>query len=63
MEAQYSGSALDYFPTGRAIDPSPGAWRDMIDNESHLISPGCPRTTLALQVQNRGLKHHSFQLL
>ena len=22
----YSGSALDFWPTGRAIDPAPGAW-------------------------------------
>ena len=22
----YSGSSLDCWPTGRAIDPSPGAW-------------------------------------
>ena len=25
-----------------------------------IISLGCPRPSMALQVQNRGLKHHSF---
>ena len=32
----------------------------MIHNEIHLISPGCPRPSIALQMQNRGLKRHSF---
>ena len=32
----------------------------MIHNKIHLISPGCSRPSIALQVQNGGLKHHSF---
>ena len=32
----------------------------MIHNKIHLISPGCPRPGIALQVQNRSLQHHSF---
>ena len=28
----------------------------MIHNRMHLIVPGCPRPSIALQVQNRGLK-------
>ena len=41
----------------RAIDPAP---RDMIHYKIHIISPGCPRPGIVLQVQNRGLKHQSF---
>ena len=33
--------------------------RGMIHNQIHLISQGCPRASIALHVQNRGLKHHS----
>ena len=47
--------ALDCWSTGRAIDPAPG-----IHNKIHLIIPGCPRPSIALQEQNRGLKHQSF---
>ena len=25
-----------------------------------FLSPGCPRSSIALQAQNRGLKHHAF---
>ena len=32
----------------------------VIRNNIHLISPGCPRPSVAFQVQNRGLKYHSF---
>ena len=32
----------------------------MIRNKIHLISPGCPHPSIALQVQNRGLKQNSF---
>ena len=32
----------------------------MIRNKIHLIRPGCLRPSIALTVQNRGLKHHSF---
>ena len=32
----------------------------MIRTKIHLISSGCPQLSLALTVQNRGLKHHSF---
>ena len=28
-----------------------------------FLSPGCPRPSIALQVQNHGLKHHTFILL
>ena len=49
-----SDSALDCWSTGRAIDPAP---RGMIYNIIHLISPGCPRSSIALTVHNRGLKH------
>ena len=51
----YSGSALDYRWRGRAIGPAPGAWFITC----HLISPGCPQPSIALQVLNHGLKHHS----
>ena len=27
------------------------------------IDPGCPRPSIALQVQNHGLKHQSFHLI
>ena len=36
--------------------------RGMIQNTIHLISPGCPRPGIALQVQDLGLKHHSYHL-
>ena len=29
----------------------------------HPVSPGCLRPSLALQVQNRGLKHRSFNFI
>ena len=32
----------------------------MIRNKIHLFSPGCMRPSIALQVLNRDLKHHSF---
>ena len=32
----------------------------MIHNQICLIRPGCLRPSIALTVQNRGLKHHSF---
>ena len=32
----------------------------MIHIKIHLISPGCPRPSIALQVQNRGLKQFHF---
>ena len=32
--------------------------RGKILSKIHLISPGCPRPSIALQMQNRGLKHH-----
>ena len=35
--------------------------RGIIHNKIHLISPGCPLPSIALQVQDRGLKHYSFQ--
>ena len=34
--------------------------RGMIHNKIPLINPGYPRPSIALQVQNRGLKHHSL---
>ena len=34
----------------------------MIHKKIHLISPGCPRPTIALTLQNCGLKHQSFHL-
>ena len=34
--------------------------RSMIHNKIHLINPSCPRPNIALQLQNCGLKHHSF---
>ena len=37
--------------------------RGMIHNKIHFSSPGCPRPSIALQMQNRDLKHHSFHLL
>ena len=33
--------------------------RGMIHNKLSLISPGCPRPCIALQLSNRGLQHHS----
>ena len=33
--------------------------RGMIHNKVHLISSGCPQPGIALQAQNRGLKHHT----
>ena len=35
----------------------------MIHNKIHLISPGCPRPNIALQMQNRSLKHDSFHFI
>ena len=32
----------------------------MIHNKIHLISPGCPRPNISLQVQNRDLEHQPF---
>ena len=37
--------------------------RGMTYNKINLVSPGCPRPSIALQVQIRGLKHHSFIIL
>ena len=37
--------------------------RGMIHNKVHLISQSCPRHIIALHVQNRCLKHHSFHFL
>ena len=34
--------------------------RGMIHIKLHLISPGCPKPSISLQMQNRGLKHHLF---
>ena len=34
--------------------------RGMIHNKIHVICPGCLRPSIALTVQKRGLKHHSF---
>ena len=42
-----SGSVLDYWSTGRAIDPVPGAW--FMTKFISLYSSGCPRTSIALQ--------------
>ena len=33
---------------------------DAYDNEPHRIITACLRPSIALQVQNRGLKHQSF---
>ena len=52
----YSSNALDCWPTGQWIDPAPRAW--FITNSSH--SPRLFSASIALTVQNRGLKHHSF---
>ena len=49
--------------TDQAIDPAPGAW---FITEIHLISLGCPRSSISLHcMQNRGLKHliHSNYIL
>ena len=35
----------------------------MIHNKIHLIRPGCFRPSIALTVQNHGLKHHSFHFI
>ena len=32
----------------------------MVHDKIHLIRPGCLRPSIALTVQNRGLKHQSF---
>ena len=53
----YSGSEPDCWSTGRAIDTAPGA---CFITKIHLISTGCPRPSIALQMQNHGIKHHSF---
>ena len=37
--------------------------RGMIYNQIYLISPGCPRSSIVLQVQNRGLTHNSFHFI
>ena len=37
--------------------------RGMINNNIHLIGPGCLRSQCSLTVQNRGLTHQSFHLL
>ena len=60
-DSWYSVRALDYLPTGRAIDPAPGACIWFITNSSHSIrlSPA----QYSLTVQNRGLKHQSFHFL
>ena len=36
--------------------------RGMIHNKIPLISRGCPRSSVALQLQDCGLKHHSFHV-
>ena len=33
-----------------------------VDIQIHPISPGCPRPSVAIQMQIGGLKHHSFNL-
>ena len=35
----------------------------MFQSKNHLISPGCPRSSIALAVQNRDLKHQSFHFV
>ena len=32
----------------------------MVPTEIHLINPGCSQVSITLQMQNHGLKHHSF---
>ena len=56
LESKHSGSVLDGWSTGRTISPAKGAFH----NKIQLISAGCPRSSIALQVQNHDLKHHSF---
>ena len=51
-----SGSELDYWPTGRVIDPAPGAW---FITKFILFAKVVPAQH-SLTVQNRGLKHQSF---
>ena len=53
--------ALDCWPTGRASDWSSA--RGMIHNKIHLVCLGCLQPSIALTVQNRGLKQHSFTQL
>ena len=52
----YSGSTLDCWATGWAIDLAPGT--RFITKFISLAR--CPRPSIALQVQNRCLKYHSF---
>ena len=47
----YSGSALDCWSTGRYCT------NGVIQNKIHLITPSCPRPSIAFTVQIRGLKH------
>ena len=42
----FSGSTLDCRSTGQAIDPAPGVW---LSTKIHLISPGCPWLSIAVQ--------------
>ena len=56
----YSGSAPDYWSTARVYR---SCTRGMLHNKKkYLISPGCPRPSIVLIVQNRGLKHQSFSI-
>ena len=50
----YSDSGLDCGSTGRA---NQSCTRGMFHNKIHLISPGCPWSSIALQIQNDALKH------
>ena len=37
--------------------------KGMTHNKIHIIRPGCPLPSIALQMPNRGLKHHSFNFI
>ena len=52
----YSDSALDYWSTGRAIDPAPGAWFITKFISLTQVVPA----QFSLTVQNRGLRRQSF---
>ena len=49
----------------RSLDPSYTRSMHMIQNKNHLIRPGCPRPSIALdlEVKNRVLKRHSFDFV
>ena len=56
------GTVLAHWTAGQQVERSI-LHQGMICNKIHLISPGCSRPSIALQVKNCGLKHQSFHFI